>query len=93
MDGWLDVGRVYYEVVKTCINKLRLDSDFWNELIMHWKQYVRKNHKSAYEKKEKEGHLMANDVEDDSSEIEEAVLFDIHDGVIPLPGVGGYEEY
>ena len=36
---------------------------------------------------------MENDVEDDSSEIEEAVLFDIHDGVIPLPGVGGYEEY
>ena len=91
MDGWLDEGRVYYEVVKTCINNLRHDSDFWNELIVHWKKYVRKNHKCAYEKKE--GSLIANDVEDDSGEIEEAVLFEIHSGVLPLPGVGGYEEY
>ena len=36
---------------------------------------------------------MTNDVEDDSGEIKEAMLLDIHDGVIPLPGVGGYEEY
>ena len=91
MDGWLDEGRVYYEVVKTCINNLRRDRDFWNELIVHWKKYVRKNHKCAYEKKE--GSLIANDVEDDSGEIEEAVLFEIHGGVLPLPGVGGYEEY
>ena len=91
MDGWLDVGRVYYEVGKTCINNLRHDSDCWNELIVHWKQDVRKNHKCAYEKKE--GSLIANDVEDDSGEIEEAVLFEIHSGTLPLPGVGGYEEY
>ena len=91
MDGWLDEDRVYYEVVKICINNLRRASDFWNELIVHWKQYVRKNHKCAYEKKE--GSLMANDVEDDSGEIEEAVLFGIHNGVLPLPGLGGYEEY
>jgi len=36
---------------------------------------------------------MVNDVEDDSGEIKEAVLFDIHSGVLPLPGVGGYKEY
>ena len=36
---------------------------------------------------------MTNDVEDDGGEIEEAVLFEIHNGALPLPGVGGYEEY
>ena len=36
---------------------------------------------------------MANDVDDDSGEIEEAVLFDIHNGVLPLPSLGGYMEY
>ena len=36
---------------------------------------------------------MANTVEDDGGEIEEAVLFDIHSGVLPLPDLGVYKEY
>ena len=50
MDGWLPEGRAHHDNMKVSVQKLRMETQFWNNLRDYWRIYVKENHKFTYKK-------------------------------------------
>ena len=82
MDGWLPEGRAHHDNMKVSVQKLRMETHFWDNLRDYWRIYVKENHKFAYEK----GKITSTEDPDNGDEEEQgAVLFDFPLEPVPLP--------
>ena len=82
MDGWLLEGRVHHDNMKVSVQKLQMETQFWDNLRGYWRIYAKENHKFSYEKSK---ITSTEDPDNGDAEEQGAVLFDFLLDPVPLP--------